>query len=189
MNTPAHIAASLLFWRKEPGWSAAAAVTAGAILPDLPMFGFYAYQKANETSENKIWSELYFHENWQLLFDIFNSIPAAFALTILFQLLNFRIGSLLMASALLHMVCDFPVHNDDAHRHLIPFSNWRFLSPVSYWDPKHFGGIFVWFELVFAISSCSFVAFRSDQLPMRVVSCCTLAVYFLFICFAVYFWL
>ena len=39
MNTPAHIAASVLVWRNEPGWANATAVTLGAVLPDLPMFG------------------------------------------------------------------------------------------------------------------------------------------------------
>ena len=46
MNTPAHVAASLLVWRKEKGTMAASAVVLGALLPDLPMFGFYGYQKS-----------------------------------------------------------------------------------------------------------------------------------------------
>ena len=40
---------------------------------------------------------------------------------------------------------DLPLHNDDAHRHFFPFSDWRFSSPVSYWDPQHYG---YWASLV-----------------------------------------
>jgi len=41
----------------------------------------------------------------------------------------------------IHAVLDLPVHHDDAHRHFFPFSNYRFMSPISYWDPKHYGNI------------------------------------------------
>lgn len=30
-----------------------------------------------------------------------------------------------------------------AHRHLFPLSDWRFASPVSYWDPAHHGDVFL----------------------------------------------
>lgn len=177
MNTPAHVAASLLVWRNRPGWWSAAAVTVGAVLPDLPMFGFYAYQKMVGSSERQIWNKLYFSDDWQLLFDVFNSIPIAVALIVAFHLLGFRLGVLLAASALLHMICDLPVHNDDAHRHFLPFTNWRFESPLSYWDPRHFGAVFVWIELGFAILSSLYVGLRGESLPMRVVAWSTVAIY------------
>ena len=132
MNTPAHIAAGLLVWRNEPGWSGATAVTVGAILPDLPMFGFYAYQKFAAVSERQIWNELYFLNEWQLLFDLFNSMPIAIALLAICYFLGFRFGVLLAASSLLHMVFDLPLHHDDAPRHFLPLTNWRFESPISY---------------------------------------------------------
>ena len=76
MNTPAHLAASVLVFRNQSGWGAASAVAVGAILPDAPMFGFYAYQKLFAgRSEGEIWSTLYFQEDWQYLFDVFNSAP------------------------------------------------------------------------------------------------------------------
>jgi hypothetical protein len=39
----------------------------------------------------------------------------------------------------LHGLCDLPLHHDDAHRHFLPLSHLRFESPVSYWDPAHYG--------------------------------------------------
>ena len=38
-------------------------------------------------------------------------------------------------AALIHITLDFPLHADDAHRHIWPLSDWRFVSSVSYWDP------------------------------------------------------
>jgi hypothetical protein len=46
---------------------------------------------------------------------------------------------------LLHVFGDLPLHHDDAHRHFFPFLDWRFRSPVSYWDPAHRGA---WASLV-----------------------------------------
>jgi len=44
-------------------------------------------------------------------------------------------------AGLLHLALDFPLHNDDARAHFWPATDWRFISPVSYWDLRHFGGI------------------------------------------------
>ena len=178
MNTPSHVVASLLVWRDEKDWLPISAVVLGAILPDLPMFGFYAYQRFwAGRSESEMWSELYFEPGWQLLFDWFNSIPIAIALIGFCQLLGFRWGMLLCASALLHMCCDLPVHHSDAHRHFLPLSNWRFESPVSYWDPKHHGLYFAAAELLFSVLACTFVGWNSTALPMRIAAFSTLILY------------
>ena len=34
---------------------------------------------------------------------------------------------------------DFLVHHDDAYRHFWPLSDWKFMSPLSYWDPRYYG--------------------------------------------------
>ena len=190
MNTPTHVATSLLVWRKEPDWNSVAAVVAGAFLPDAPMFGFYGYQRiwAGRT-ESEIWSKLYFDPAWQLFFDLFNSIPIALVLIVVCHLTGFRLAKILCASALLHMCCDLPVHHDDAHRHFLPLSNWRFESPLSYWDPKHYGIPFAIAELVFAISACFFVGWKAVAKSMRVAAYSTLAFYGVGIGFALYFWI
>ena len=51
-------------------------IALGAILPDLPMLLFYAYQKVwLGTPERTIWSESYYLAGWQAFFDVFNSLP------------------------------------------------------------------------------------------------------------------
>ena len=162
MHTPAHIAASLFAWPKETRWIDASAVVFGAVLPDISMFFFYGYQKAIGTAESEIWGTLYFEANWQYFFDVFNSIPIAIVLFLVFRRLNIRWLQLLFASACLHMLCDLPVHHNDGHRHFLPLSNWRFESPVSYWDPEHFGLIFAAFELLFAIAALVYVMRKGD---------------------------
>ena len=66
-------------------------------------------------------------------------------------------------SMVMHSLLDLPVHNDDAHRHFFPFSDYRFISPFSYWDVNHYGAIvaFVEMSLVLASTVYLFSAFRS----------------------------
>ncbi len=46
------------------------------------------------------------------------------------------------AGCLVHIAMDIPVHHNDGPLVFFPF-NWtyRFASPVSYWDPAHYGNI------------------------------------------------
>ena len=67
---------------------------------------------------------------------------------------RFDAGKLLCVfaiSCLVHLAMDFPVHVDDAHRHFYPLSDFRFRSPVSYWDPRHHGVAFSIFEAITGI--------------------------------------
>jgi hypothetical protein len=54
-------------------------------------------------------------------------------------------------SLVCHSLLDFPVHHDDAHRHFFPFSNYRFFSPFSYWDPNHYGRIVALIEMTLVL--------------------------------------
>lgn len=164
--TPSHIAASLLVWRHEGNWSDLAAVVAGAVVPDATMFLFYGYQKIVGTTEESIWNERYFLDHWQYLFDVFNSFPIALVLLLGAWRFECRWLQLLLVSAMLHMIFDLPLHHDDGHRHFLPLTNWRFESPISYWDPKHFGWIFAPVELLGSISALIFVS-RSGATPPR----------------------
>lgn len=164
--TPSHIAASLLVWRHEGNWSDLAAVVAGAVVPDATMFLFYGYQKIVGTTEESIWNERYFLDHWQYLFDVFNSFPIALVLLLGAWRFECRWLQLLLVSAMLHMIFDLPLHHDDGHRHFLPLTNWRFESPISYWDPKHFGWIVAPVELLGSISALIFVS-RSGATPPR----------------------
>ena len=51
-------------------------------------------------------------------------------------------------SMLLHALGDLPLHHDDAHRHFFPFVDWRFISPLSYWNPDHHGDLISRLEFI-----------------------------------------
>ncbi len=142
MNTPAHAIfnLTLLGQKKEPQWNPL--IIWGAVIPDLAMFGFYLWMwLATDIPESQVWRVEYFRPSWQTLFDLSHSIPLAL-LGLSVMLYAKRTGiALLFGSVLLHCLEDLPVHHDDAHRHFLPLSNFRFESPFSYWDPAHYGRI------------------------------------------------
>lgn len=177
MNTPAHVAASLFVWRKEETRHASIAVCLGALLPDAPMYVFYAVQKMLGRAEQEIWSTQYFRTDWQLFFDVFNSIPLAAGVLLLACWQRWRLIQLGALSCLLHLLLDLPVHHDDAHRHFLPLTNWRFASPISYWDPQHHGRVFMVAELVAAILASLWVARKSPIRSMRRAAVAVLCVY------------
>lgn len=158
MNTPAHAIVNLaLLGRKHrPEWNPL--IIWGAIIPDLSMFGFYLWLRlGTDISERQIWRVEYFRPSWQLVFDGFHSIPLAL-IGLVVMLKAKRTGiALLFASVALHALEDLPVHHDDAHRHFLPFSNFRFISPVSYWDEDHFGAIAGSTELLLMITASLYI--------------------------------
>ena len=208
MTTPAHAALSLIvLGRSERN---ALPVALGAVAPDLPMLVFYLWERlARGVSEGRIWSERYFDPGWQVVFDIPSSIPLlVLALGILLVLIGRRstagrippagvaaapgparltAWALFVASMILHALGDLPLHREDAHRHFFPFSDWRFTSPVSYWDPDHYGGYAAVGEvlLVLAVSVFLFRAYRGRG---RWIVLGVTGVYALFIGFAVLMW-
>ena len=178
MNTASHIAASLFCWRKETKKTAVFAIVFGAMLPDLMMFYFYGYQKfiANRT-ESEMWSTLYFDPSWQLSFDVFNSIPVTLLFLLIAKKFGWRFIYILSGSALLHMCFDLPLHHDDGHRHFLPFSHWRFASPISYWDPQHFGHIITFIEVAVSAAIFIFIWKKNRSKPMRIVTFLAFCVY------------
>lgn len=183
MNTPAHVLLNLAVLstsrlardtaaegHANPENSARAGIwiTAGAVLPDAPMFLFFLWQRAVLGEPHSvIWSEAYFRDSWQLFFDLFNSIPLALlglALSLWASRRRsmFRGWALLCASVLLHCVVDLLLHHDDAHAHFLPFSAWHFESPVSYWDPRHNGRIGGGAELI-VVFLCSARLWRASH--------------------------
>jgi hypothetical protein len=139
-------------------------VLIGAILPDALMFVFYAIEKLIlGTPEIIIWTERYYDPVWQYCFDITNSLPLM-AVGLAFSLWRrSQWCSLLFGSMILHILGDLPLHNDDAHRHFLPLSNWRFISPVSYWDTNHHGGIVSILEAIAVLISCVILWYRSSS--------------------------
>ena len=165
MNTPAHVLLNvtlLAHGGRRERWRS---VLLGGLIPDTAMFLFFVWATfIADMPQRQIWDEAYFRDEWQDFFDIFNSLPlAALGLTVAWRLKQPAIG-LFFASMLLHFALDLPLHHDDGHRHLFPLSDWRFASPVSYWDPRHYGRIVGGLEAI-AAGACGVVLWH--RFPTR----------------------
>ncbi|MGI9355107.1 MAG: hypothetical protein ACR2PF_08105 [Rhizobiaceae bacterium] len=178
MMTQTHllVAASLL---AKPGEKLRnTAVIVGSFVPDAAIYTLFIWSKLASIPEQKVWREIYWQEPWQTWTAAGNSLrfvmlPAFAGVAALrIPALAYRIGLFavfLALAALTHVAGDLPVHADDAHRHFWPLSDWKFISPVSYWHPDHHGGIFSILESMLGVM-LAIILFRSFKgLWVRIV--------------------
>jgi hypothetical protein len=170
MNTQSHvIMGAVLFGRRLPRTAWAAAL--GGIAPDVPMLLIVLGLKAAGVADRTIFGELYWQNWWQICNAIGHNVWLWGGLLILGLIMRNRQSAspqhfdgwtLLMAfagSALLHTAIDFLCHREDAHMSFWPVTRWKFMSPVSYYDPQHFGQYFSLFEAALGIAM-AIVLFR-----------------------------
>lgn len=124
------------------------AIIIGALIPDAAIYTLFAWSKVMAIPERRVWDEIYWQEPWQTWTAAGNSIPLYLAIFLLGLVLLraaggvWRIGLFAFFAALAalsHVATDLPLHVLDAHRHFWPLSDYKFISPVSYWDPDHYG--------------------------------------------------
>jgi len=145
MNTQTHVllAAALLAKPNAPARNTA--IVAGSLVPDLAIYTLFVWSKFAGIPEPVVWNQLYYAPPWSDAVTIGNAAPIYLGLLLvgLLASLYWRTAlavAFFAGAALIHIAADLPVHVDDAHAHLWPLSDWRFRSPVSYWNPDHFGG-------------------------------------------------
>jgi len=138
-------------------------VVFGAVLPDASLVVMWLIAKAQNVPDEIIFGQWYYSDYWTRIGAMSNSIPVFSAVAAL-SFVTFRVWANkasvmstlalgLMAvslSALLHTITDFPLHHNDGHAHFWPLSRWIFESPVSYWDPLHYGRQWTVIELILA---------------------------------------
>ena len=194
MNTPAHMlinmaALSRTQWVPHTWITCGSAALIGAVLPDAFMFVFYIYERLIlGTPDNIIWQTRYFLPQWQAVFDVFNSFPLIVLLFIVGYVKRSPFIQVLAASMFLHCLLDFPLHNDDAHRHFYPLTDCRFFSPFSSWDPAHYGFYFLSLEAVLGVISAIILIFSHQVRWVRYFSVLILFIYALFGVFVYFVW-
>ncbi len=188
MNTPAHAVLNLVLLgaTKEP--RRAPPVLVGAVLPDLPIFVLYAYERLRGMSEAWIWRTAYYDPRWQAVIDALHSFPLILAVLGAALVLKWPRLVLLCASMLLHAVVDFFLHHDDAHRHFFPLLDWRFASPVSYWDPRYFGNVMAPAEAIAVVAACVLIARTTPSPLVRWVVAGIALLYLALLVFAFHTW-
>lgn len=137
MHTPGHALLNLAVIGSVVGHEAA--VIAGAVVPDLPIVFLYLRERARGTKDEIIWSEVYQRRHWLAIIHGAHSLPLCALATLLSWIFASPALAAFFCSMSAHSLCDLPVHAHDAHRHFFPFSNYRFISPISYWDPRYHG--------------------------------------------------
>lgn len=165
MNTPSHFLMSVALRRYFKFQTARpSAVWLGSVAPDISLYAFtfgaffyYTQFKDWESRETfyYIFDYLYFNDPVWILFH--NLLHAPISVGILYGFnhffrsvypkLSMWIRWFLM-TCMLHAAVDIVTHFDDGPLILFPFE-WsvRFYSPISYWDPQHFGREFSYVEM------------------------------------------
>lgn len=174
MNTPTHSLIALALLAKKGDRKRNIAVLCGSLIPDLAIFLWAPYQSiVNGVEGEALWGELYFQAPMQNLIAWFNSIPIYGGLALIGFLgrgkLWGRLLFLFSLAALLHIATDLPVHADDAYRHFWPVTDWRFFSPLSYWDSDHHARWVVLVETLIAFASIFFLWRRFPSLWIKII--------------------
>ena len=156
MNTPAHLIFGLTVFGKARQRAVIAAALAGSLIPDLSLYLLSGWHLLIlGTSPDVVFGQLYFSDGWQSLFRIDNSIILWGIALVVGIMWRSPIMIALCGAALMHLGMDFLFHHDDGRAHFWPISNWIFESPVSYWDPNHYGTIVGTAEVVASLICCA----------------------------------
>ena len=164
MNTTTHalIGLALLGRRGRPirnRW-----VLFGSLLPDIAIFIWGAWHMlVLRTDPELLWGTLYFEPFMQGVIAPINSIPVFVALAAIGAWQRRRRWGMLLLlaslAALIHIAFDLPVHSEDAYRHFWPLSDWRYNSPLSYWNSEDNARLVVGVEALIA-ALCGVVLWR-----------------------------
>jgi len=177
MMTQTHLMIATALFAKPGQKRRNSAIIAGALIPDASIFILFAYASLTGIPGSTLWNHTYWTEPWQSLGMIGNSAP----LYLVFLAISLWLAApkdtrprwqslpaLFCLAALVHLATDFPVHHDDALIHFWPLSQWRFHSPISYWDDDHYGNIFAIFEALLGIALMALLFRRFKALWVRI---------------------
>jgi len=131
--------------------------------------------------QKRIWDEIYFNPPMQLTASIFNSVPLYGVLVAIgFWQRGTLWGKIILffsLAAILHIACDFPVHAHDAYAHFWPFTDWKFHSPLSYWETHLHAKWVGLVESIFGLTSIVILWKRFPKLWVKVLLVVLAALY------------
>lgn len=152
MNTPTHLLVGVAAFAKPDDKAVSLAALAGALMPDASLYVmFFWHQFVIGTPPDVIFGQLYYSDYWQLIFAIDNSFLLWGGTLLAGIALRWQVLIAFAGAGFLHLLCDFPLHHDDARPHFWPVTMWKFESPISYWDPAHYGRVAAALEALFVV--------------------------------------
>jgi membrane-bound metal-dependent hydrolase YbcI (DUF457 family) len=182
MNTQSHaLMGAVLFGNAVPkrAWVG----LLGGVTPDVPMMAIVLTLMAFGVPAAKIFDEMYWENWWQIT----NAIAHSFLLWggLLALGLTMRktadnrstLLAIFAGSAFLHTGIDFFVHREDAHMSFWPLTRYKFMSPVSYYDPAHYGRAFGLFEAALGVVMAVLLAKQFKNWIVRGLLAICLAAY------------
>jgi len=181
MFTQTHILVGAALFAQPENRAIALAGLAGALVPDTDVWAMFTIERLSGATGCEVFHYRYWEEPWTTLQTVLNSIPLyvgllALALVAMWtashsRMRFFTLVATFALSSLIHVTTDFMLHHDDARSQLLPFSDWVFRSPVSYWDPNHYGQVFAIFEIGFAIMLFVIIGRRYARRGIWIVLC------------------
>ena len=155
MNTPAHLIVALAAVGKADRPRVNTAALLGAFAPDASLYAMATVSIWGlGIPAERVFRELYYSDAWQTVFAIDNS-AILWGLGLVVALwVRSAAGFAFAGAGLLHIALDFPLHTHDGRAHFWPLTDWIFRSPVSYWDPAHYGTIVGPLEIGASLALC-----------------------------------
>jgi hypothetical protein len=152
MNTPTHLILGAAAFGKPGVPVVTTCALAGAFAPDISLYAMAGWHLlVLDTPPNVVFDQLYFSDRWQAIFAVDNSFILWGLLFTLSIYLKRQALTAFSGAGFLHLIFDFPLHNDDARQHFWPLTDWVYHSPFSYWDRAHHGDIIAPIEMVFSL--------------------------------------
>lgn len=168
MYTPTHLIFGVAAFGRADARHVTAAALCGALIPDLSLYLLAGtHLLILGTDPQVVFGQMYYSDAWQSIFRIDNSFVVWGVVLGLGVALRRAWMIALAGAALLHIGLDFPFHHDDGRAHFWPISTWVFESPVSYWDPAHYGSILTPLELLASWAACIWLWLRFNGRAMR----------------------
>ncbi|MGR3466369.1 MAG: cobalamin biosynthesis protein CobQ [Shimia sp.] len=167
MNTPAHLIVGAAAFGRPDAPRVTFAALAGGFAPDLSLYVMAIVARLAGWSWEVIFRELYFSDAWQQVFAIDNSfILWGIGLAVAIWM---RSGWAVAftGAALLHLTFDLPLHAEDARMHFWPATDWKFISPYSYWDGNAGARVIEWGEAALVAVLTVFLLLRFRALRWR----------------------
>ena len=162
MQTPGHAVLNLALLGGGAHPTLVLPILAGAVAPDVPIVILYLREHyLRGLPDERIWSESYQRPFWLNLIHGVHSVPLGLLGALGAWGLGWMPGAAFFASALLHALGDLPVHAQDAHRHFLPFSHYRFISPLSYWDVRYHGRAVALGELLLVLAASVWLGWKA----------------------------
>ena len=168
MNTPAHLIFGIAAFGRPDSPRVTVAALAGALTPDLSLYLLAGWALVVQgLPPQTVFGTLYCSDAWQAIFRVDNSIPLWALALAAGAWARSPVAVAFAGAGLLHLVCDFPLHHDDARAHFWPLGDWVFVSPVSYWDPAHHGRVAGTIEALVSLALAVWLWRRFRSLAMR----------------------